>query len=168
MIYFFSATDLITPNLGYSFWTLLAFVIFWLIMGKFAFRPIVASIEARNKKIEDELKAAQNARAEFESLKSERESMEREAREERTRMLLDAKAEVENFKAAELKKSKEEAEKLIEKAKLEIESQKNAAIQEVKNQVGALSVQIAEKLVQDKLETSDNQTALINKLIAQA
>jgi F-type H+-transporting ATPase subunit b len=168
MIYFFSATDLITPNLGYSFWTLLAFVIFWLIMGKFAFRPIVASIEARNKKIEDELKAAQNARAEFESLKSERENMEREAREERTRMLLDAKAEVENFKAAELKKSKEEAEKLIEKAKLEIESQKNAAIQEVKNQVGALSVQIAEKLVQDKLETSDNQTALINKLIAQA
>jgi F-type H+-transporting ATPase subunit b len=168
MIYFFSATDLITPNLGYSFWTLLAFVIFWLIMGKFAFRPIVASIEARNKKIEDELKAAQNARAEFESLKSERESMEREAREERTRMLLDAKAEVENFKAAELKKSKEEAEKLIEKAKLEIERQKNAALQEVKNQVGALSVQIAEKLVQDKLETSDNQTALINKLIAQA
>jgi F-type H+-transporting ATPase subunit b len=168
MIYFFSATDLITPNLGYSFWTLLAFVIFWLIMGKFAFRPIVASIEARNKKIEDELKAAQNARAEFESLKSERENMEREAREERTRLLLDAKAEVENFKAAELKKSKEEAEKLIEKAKLEIESQKNAAIQEVKNQVGALSVQIAEKLVQDKLETSDNQTALINKLIAQA
>ena len=83
--------------------------------------------------------------------------MEREAREERTRMLLDAKAEVENFKAAEL-----------EKAKLEIESQKNAAIQEVKNQVGTLSVQIAEKLVQDKLETSDNQTALINKLIAQA
>jgi F-type H+-transporting ATPase subunit b len=168
MIYFFSATDLITPNLGYSFWTLLAFVIFWLIMGKFAFRPIVASIEARNKKIEDELKAAQNARAEFESLKSERESMEREAREERTRMLLDAKAEVENFKAAELKKSKEEAEKLIEKAKLEIESQKNAAILEVKNQIGSLSVQIAEKLVKDKLETSDNQTALINKLIAQA
>jgi F-type H+-transporting ATPase subunit b len=128
----------------------------------------VASIEARNKKIEDELKAAQNARAEFESLKSERENMEREAREERTRMLLEAKTEVENFKASELKKSKEEAEKLIEKAKLEIESQKNAAILEVKNQIGSLSVQIAEKLVKDKLETSDNQTALINKLIAQA
>jgi F-type H+-transporting ATPase subunit b len=168
MIYLFSATDLITPNLGYSFWTLLAFVIFWLIMGKFAFRPIVASIEARNKKIEDELKAAQNARAEFESLKSERENMEREAREERNRLLLEAKTEVENFKASELKKSKEEAEKLIEKAKLEIESQKNAAILEVKNQIGSLSVQIAEKLVKDKLETSDNQTALINKLIAQA
>lgn len=70
MILLFDPMSLITPDLGYTFWTLLAFVIFWLIAGKFAVKPIVSSIEARNQKIEDELLSAQKARQEFEQLKS--------------------------------------------------------------------------------------------------
>ena len=105
MILLFDPLSLITPDLGYSFWTLLAFVLFWFIAGKFAVKPIVSSIEARNQKIEDELLSAQRAKEEFEELKSQNKDLLKEAREERQRMISDARKDIETFRAAEMAKA---------------------------------------------------------------
>jgi len=165
MILLFDPMSLITPDLGYTFWTLLAFVIFWLIAGKFAVKPIVSSIEARNQKIEDELLSAQKARQEFEQLKLQNDDLLKSAREERQVMLLEAKKDADSFRSAEMAKAKEDATRLLEQAKSEIENQKRAAINEVKKEVGAISIGIAEKLVREKLTDSASQQSLVTKLV---
>jgi F-type H+-transporting ATPase subunit b len=165
MILLFDPMSLITPDLGYTFWTLLAFVIFWLIAGKFAVKPIVSSIEARNQKIEDELLSAQKARQEFEQLKLQNDDLLKSAREKRQVMLLEAKKDADSFRSAEMAKSKEDATRLLEQAKSEIENQKRAAINEVKKEVGAISIGIAEKLVREKLSDSASQQSLVTKLV---
>jgi F-type H+-transporting ATPase subunit b len=165
MILLFDPMSLITPDLGYTFWTLLAFVIFWLIAGKFAVKPIVSSIEARNQKIEDELLSAQKARQEFEQLKSQNDDLLKSAREERQVMLIEAKKDADTFRSAEMAKAKEDATRLLEQAKSEIENQKRAAINEVKKEVGAISIGIAEKLVREKLTDSASQQSLVTKLV---
>jgi F-type H+-transporting ATPase subunit b len=165
MILLFDPMSLITPDLGYTFWTLLAFVIFWLIAGKFAVKPIVSSIEARNQKIEDELLSAQKARQEFEQLKLQNDDLLKSAREERQVMLLEAKKDADSFRSAEMAKSKEDATRLLEQAKSEIENQKRAAINEVKKELGAISIGIAEKLVREKLTDSASQQSLVTKLV---
>jgi F-type H+-transporting ATPase subunit b len=165
MILLFDPISLITPEIGYTFWTLLAFVIFWLIAGKFAVKPIVSSIEARNQKIEDELLSAQKARQEFEQLKSQNDDLLKEAREERHKLLIEAKNDADAFRSAEMVKAKEDAARLLEQAKSEIENQKRAAINEVKKEVGAISIGIAEKLVREKLNDSASQQSLVTKLV---
>ena len=165
MILLFDPMSLITPDLGYTFWTLLAFVIFWLIAGKFAVKPIVSSIEARNQKIEDELLSAQKARQEFEQLKLQNDDLLKSAREERQVMLLEAKKDADSFRSAEMAKAKEDATRLLEQAKSEIENQKRAAINEVKKEVGAISIGIAEKLVREKVSDSASQQSLVTKLV---
>lgn len=165
MILLFDPMSLITPDLGYTFWTLLAFVIFWLIAGKFAVKPIVSSIEARNQKIEDELLSAQKARQEFEQLKLQNDDLLKSAREERQIMLIEAKKDADSFRSAEMAKAKEDATRLLEQAKSEIENQKRAAINEVKKEVGAISIGIAEKLVREKLTDSASQQSLVTKLV---
>lgn len=165
MILLFDPMSLILPEIGYVFWTFLAFVFFWAIAGKFAIKPIVNSIETRNQKIEDELLSAQKARQEFEELKAQNADFEKQAREERQKLFAEAKADAELFRASELKKAKEDAVKMLESAKSDIEGQKNAALNEVRKEVGLLSVSIAEKLLQDKLATTDAQTSLVNKLV---
>ena len=165
MILLFDPMSLITPDLGYTFWTLLAFVIFWLIAGKFAVKPIVSSIEARNQKIEDELLSAQKARQEFEQLKLQNDDLLKSAREERQIMLIEAKKDADSFRSAEMAKAKEDATRLLEQAKSEIENQKRAAINEVKKELGAISIGIAEKLVREKLSDSASQQSLVTKLV---
>jgi F-type H+-transporting ATPase subunit b len=165
MILLFDPISLITPDIGYTFWTLLAFVIFWIIAGKYAVKPIVSSIEARNQKIEDELLSAQKARQEFEQLKLQNDDLLKSAREERQVMLLEAKKDADSFRSAEMAKSKEDATRLLEQAKSEIENQKRAAINEVKKELGAISIGIAEKLVREKLTDSVSQQSLVTKLV---
>lgn len=165
MILLFDPISLITPDIGYTFWTLLAFVIFWIIAGKYAVNPIVSSIEARNQKIEDELLSAQKARQEFEQLKLQNDDLLKSAREERQVMLLEAKKDADSFRSAEMAKSKEDATRLLEQAKSEIENQKRAAINEVKKELGAISIGIAEKLVREKLTDSASQQSLVTKLV---
>ena len=165
MILLFDPISLITPDIGYTFWTLLAFVIFWIIAGKYAVKPIVSSIEARNQKIEDELLSAQKARQEFEQLKLQNDDLLKSAREERQVMLLEAKKDADSFRSAEMAKSKEDATRLLEQAKSEIENQKRAAINEVKKELGAISIGIAEKLVREKLTDSASQQSLVTKLV---
>lgn len=165
MILLFDPISLITPDIGYTFWTLLAFVIFWIIAGKYAVKPIISSIEARNQKIEDELLSAQKARQEFEQLKSQNDDLLKSAREERQIMLIEAKKDADSFRSAEMAKAKEDATRLLEQAKSEIENQKRAAINEVKKEVGAISIGIAEKLVREKLSDSASQQSLVTKLV---
>ncbi|MCU0328388.1 MAG: F0F1 ATP synthase subunit B [Chitinophagales bacterium] len=151
----FNPLSLITPDLGFLFWTLLVFIIFYLLVGKFAIRPILNSLDSRNQSIEESLKAAQHAKLEFENLSKQNEDALRAIKEEKLKMMEDVKKEVNSYREAEMEKARQESKDLIERAKGEIDQMKSKAIAEAKGQIGALAIDIASKVLHDKLEQAD-------------
>ena len=150
---------------GLFFWQLIILLIVIFILGKFAWKPIVNALEEREQGISDALASAEKAKLEMARLTNENEQLLKEAREERDAILKEAK-ELKDKIVAEAKESAQnEGAKLIESAKREIEDQKLKALAEVKNQVSALSLDIARKVLTKEFEDQSKQEALVSDLL---
>ncbi len=159
------ANSLTTPAIGTIFWTTLIFGLFFVILAKFAWKPILNSVKARDEMIKGALESAEKAREDMLKLQSDNEAILRKAREEREGILKEAR-EVRDKLIAEAKgRATEEAEKLIEKARTGIESEKRKALSEIREQVATLSVEIASKLLGEKLKQSGEQEKLIDNYL---
>lgn len=152
-------------SLGLFFWQAVILVVLILLLVKFAWRPIMTSITAREAGIVAALAAAEAARKEMHNLqadnqrilneaRAERDTMIKEAREIKDKMIADAKAE-----------AAVQGEKMIEQAKAAIEGEKNAAMAELKNQVSGFSLDIAEKILKNELSNKDSQTSLVERML---
>ena len=156
---------LLTPDYGLLFWMVLSFSIVLFILKKFAWKPILSALKEREKSIEGALKSAEKAKAEMAKMQADNEKILAEARLERDKLIKEARQMkdkiVEDAKAL----AQAEGQKMIEAARLLINSEKKAAIKEIKDQVAVLSIQIAEKLIKDKLADNANQSEYIDKLL---
>lgn len=161
----FDPMSLILPDLGLLFWTTVIFLLFWFLMGKFAFKPIVKAIKDREQSIDDALSAADKAKTEMQQLQSDNAALLKEAREESAKILKEAKDVKESVIAEAHNKAKEEAAKIVAAAKIEIDAQKKAALAEVKNEVSKLSLEIAQKVLGRELDTAKDQQTYINSLV---
>lgn len=159
------ANSLTTPGVGTIFWAALIFTLFLLILTRFAWKPILTAVKARDEMIRGSLAAAEKAREDMLKLQSDNEAIIRKAREEREVILKEAR-DVRDKLIAEAKgKASEEAEKLVEKARLGIESEKRKALSEIHEQVATLSVEIASKLLGEKLKETGEQKKLIDNYL---
>jgi F-type H+-transporting ATPase subunit b len=159
------ANSLTTPAVGTLFWSALIFLLFFLILTKFAWKPILAAVKARDEVIKGSLESAAKAREDMLKIQSDNEAILRKAREERENILKEAR-EVRDRLISEAKgKATEEAEKLIEKARAGIENEKLIALTEIREQVATLSVDIASKLLGAKLKQSGEQSKLIDSYL---
>ena len=159
------ANSLTTPAVGTLFWSALIFILFFLILTKFAWKPILSAVKARDEMIRGSLESAEQARQDMLKLQSDNEAIIRKAREEREGIIKEAR-EVRDKLISEAKgKATEEAEKLIEKARTGIESEKRKALLEIREHVATLSVEIASKLLGEKLKHTGEQEKLIGKYL---
>lgn len=159
------ANSLTTPAIGTLFWSALIFVLFFLILTKFAWKPILNAVKSRDEMIKGSLESAAKAREEMLKLQSDNEAILRKAREEREGILKEAR-EVRDKLIFEAKgKAAEEAEELVEKARAAIESEKRKALSEIHEQVATLSVEIASKLLGEKLKQTGEQEKLIDNYL---
>src|SRR5450755_1265525 len=138
---------LLLPEFGLLIWTMLAFLIVFFILGKYAWPAIVKGLKEREASITDSLATAERVRAEMTQLKSENEALLAQAREERAIMLKEARNTKDKIINEAKDQAKEEAGKIISDARAAIEQQKMAAITEVKNQIGNLVVEVSEKIL---------------------
>ena len=157
--------DLVTPGFGLIFWTSVVFIILLVLLKKTAWTPILNNVDARNKSIEEALEAAKNAREEMSNLKADNDRILKEARTERDEMLKEARELKANIISEAKNAAKDEADKMIASAKVVIENEKAGAISELKNTVGSLSVDIAEKLLRAELKDVEKQNALIAEML---
>lgn len=164
-MFLFNAMELITPNLGLVFWTTVIFVLFWLIVGKFAFKPIANAIKQREQSIEDALASAEKAKQEMLLLQADNASAQRKAQEEASAILKEARDLKASIEASAQTRAKEEATRIIAEAKAEIDKQKQAAMLEVKQEVSKLSVEIAEKVLSRELSSNKDHQSLISDLV---
>lgn len=157
--------DLITPGSGLIIWQALGFIILLIILGKFAWKPILNALDEREGAIESSLKSAEIARQEMANLVAENEKLLLEARVERDEILRKA-----NEYASEImEKAREEAaqvgDKMIADAKASIENEKMAALTDIKIQVAKMSLEIAEKLMRTNLSEQADQKALVKDFV---
>jgi F-type H+-transporting ATPase subunit b len=161
----FLSNSLTSPGIGVVVWAALIFGLFFLILAKFGWKPILAAVRSRDEMIKSSLASAAKAREEMVKLQSDNEAILRKAREEREVILKEAR-EVRDKLIAEAKgKATEEAEKIVEKAIAGIEREKAKALSEIHDQVTTLSVDIASKLLGEKLSKTDEQEKLISKYL---
>ena len=156
--------ELLLPGLGLLVWTLLAFLIVFFILKKFAWKPILSTLKERETGIADSLAMADSVKAEMTLLKSENESLMAKAREERALILKEAKETKDKIIHDAKEQAKIEANKIITEAGITTQNQKMAALTEVKNQVGTLVVEVAEKVLRRELSNKAEQENFIKQL----
>ncbi len=143
----------------------LVFVIVFLILWKFGFPAIVKMIDERKAYIDESLRKAKEANDKLQNIQKEGEAMLQEARDKQAPILREAASTRDAIVEKAQAKANDEGARILAEAKVEIDSQKQAAIRDIRTQVAELSVQIAEKILREKLATSDKQNALIDKLL---
>ncbi|WP_036151002.1 MULTISPECIES: F0F1 ATP synthase subunit B [Maribacter] len=136
------------------------------LMVKFAWKPILNSLNEREAGIEDALAAADKARTDMQNLQADNEKMLQEARAEREAMLKEAREIKEKMIADSKEQAKLEGDKMLKQAQTAIESEKKAAVADIKSQVAELSVAIAEKVLKEDLSSNDKQLKLVDTMLS--
>lgn len=157
--------ELLTPGTGLFFWQLIVFVGLFFILAKYAWKPMLTGMKERETFIQQALDSAEKAKLEMASLKSDNEKLLKEAREERDRILREARQAAIAINDQAQTEAKRNADRLIEDAKSVIQVEKQAALRDVRAQVALFSLEIAEKLIKKNLSTEPAQKALVEEFI---
>ena len=153
--------DLVTPEIGLIFWTTIVFLLLLIVLKKYAWKPILAAVDERNKSIEDALKSAEKAKKEMLALNTDNERILIQAKKERDALLKEGREIKDNIIAEAKDKAKIESDKILIIAKEQINNEKMKAITELKNQVAEMSIDIAEKILKSELSDKNKQKELI-------
>lgn len=162
---FLADFTVIRPDFGMVFWTLLIFSLFWFLMSRFAFKPIANALKEREDDIQSSLDQAKKAREEMQHLKAKNEELLALAQEERAKILQEAKMAKDTIIAEAKEKAREESHRIVVNAKQEIENMRMAAVIDLKNQVGSIAVDIAEKILQRELKEKNDQERYVKGLV---
>lgn len=159
--------ELLTPEFGLFFWTLVVFLILVFILSKYAWKPIMAALNEREQGITEALQSAEKAKAEMAALNADNQRILNEAKEEKSKIIREAKDASEKMMNEAREKAKTEAAKILVDAKREIENQKNAVMVDIKNQIGNLATEVAEKMIRKELKKDGEQMGYVNQLVGE-
>lgn len=157
--------NLVTPDGGLLFWMTLIFLLLFFILAKFGFPIITNMVDKRNRHIDESLKLAREAQERMDALAAEQAALLEQTRSEQSRILREAARTRENIISQARGEARSEAAKLLEKAKTEIAAEKESALRDIRREVALLSVDVAEKVLRDKLSTTEMQSRYLDSLI---
>lgn len=153
-------------SFGLFFWQAIILVVLILLLRKFAWKPILDSLNNREEGIKNALLSAENARKEMQNLHADNEKLLNEARAQRDAMLKEARELKEKVVSEASEEAQAKADKIVANAQVIIEQEKNAAMVDLKNQVATLSIEIAEKVIREQLSTTEKQHKLVEDMLA--
>lgn len=155
--------ELLSPGIGLIFWTLIAFFAVFVILRKYAWKPILASLKERETGIAFAIASADKMKAEMALMKSENEALLAQARDERAKMIKEAKDTTAKMLGEAKERARGEYDRIIAEAQIAIQQQKNAALTDVKNQVGKLVIEVSEKVLHRELSNRNEQENFIKQ-----
>ncbi|MDD2797159.1 MAG: F0F1 ATP synthase subunit B [Bacteroidales bacterium] len=159
--------ELVMPEFGLLFWMLVSFSLLLFILKKFAWKPILKALSDRENSIDEALKSAQEAKNEMLKLQADNQQILMQAMRERDKIMKEASELKEAIVSEAKNKAIAEAEKVMEGARAAIEREKVAAIDEMKNAIAIFSIDIAEKILREKLTDDKQQKELVKKYVDQ-
>ena len=155
-------------SLGLFVWQTLLFVGLLFLLRKFAWKPILESVNERETSIKDALRSAEKAKEEMQAAQADNKRILQEARAEKEALLADAKKTASDMVNQAKESAQTEADKIMQQAQQAIQAEKEDALKSLKTQVAGLSLDIAQKVLQDELTDNKKQTALVEKLLKDA
>ncbi|AGW86311.1 ATP synthase subunit b [Blattabacterium sp. (Nauphoeta cinerea)] len=159
--------DLVTPSIGLIVWHTIIFVILMLFLSKFAWKPIMNFIDQREEKIKISIEKADQVRKELKHIEDKKNKILKEIRIKRDMILKEAIQIREKIKSKAIEEGTIEKKKIIEETKKNIQIEKEVAIHKLKNEIGYISIQIAEKILKKELDQNNKQDKFIKELVDQ-
>jgi F-type H+-transporting ATPase subunit b len=159
--------ELLLPEIGLLFWTLLAFLIVFFILKKYAWPAIVKGLHDREASITESLATAEKVKLEMAQLKNDNEALLAKTREERSAILKEAKEIKDKIVNDAKDEAKAAAAKIMADAQSTIQQQKMAALTDLKNQIGTLVIETSEKVLRKELSNKAEQESYIKTLAAE-
>lgn len=152
-------------SFGLFFWQLFVIIVLAFLLWKFAWKPILNALNDREQGIHDALESAEKARKEMQNLQADNEKLLQEARVQRDAILKEARELKDKVISEATIEAQQKANQIVSQAQITIQNEKNAALADIKNQVGALSIEIAEKVVREQLSHKEKQHRLIEEML---
>lgn len=159
--------SLLIPDSGLLFWMLLVFGVVVFVLAKYGFPVIIKMVEDRKAFIDESLLMAEKARTELESVKTEGEKILENARKEHMSIIYDANSIKDSIINEAKTKALIEANKIIEDARIQIKSESEEAMKDIRRQVAVLSVDVAEKVLREKLANNQAQEKMMERLMSE-
>jgi F-type H+-transporting ATPase subunit b len=157
--------ELLTPGIGLIFWQAVVFLLLFVVLAKVAWKPILSSLKEREESIQGSLDSAEKAKEEMAALKAGNELLLKEAREERDKILRDARDAANRLHDQAQTDAKKNADKIIEDAKSVIQTEKQAALRDIREQVAMFSLEVAEKIMKKNLTEDKAQKDLADRFV---
>jgi len=153
---------LVQPDPGLYIWTITIFLVLVALLGKFAWRPLLAALAARQESIRQSLADADKAKAELARLQTESAKILAQARREADDIISRTRADAIRVGEEMKTKSRLDAENIVKNAERQIALETSRAVEKIRHEAIDLSVAIASKLLRRNLSREDNE-----KLIAE-
>jgi F-type H+-transporting ATPase subunit b len=157
---------LVTHGIGTVLWTGIVFLVLFLLMSRFAWKPILHAVKEREQSIKNALLVAEKTQAEMKQIQASNEELLRQARLERDNMLKEAKATHDHILLDAKHKAEVNAEKMLQYARMQIKAEKEVALKEMQDAVAVFALEIAEKILIDRLSADKKQQEFANRLAA--
>jgi len=151
-------------NVGNAIWTLAIFLLVVVVLGKFAWGPILALLQQREEFIHRSLADAKRDREEAETRLKEYAAKIQGARNEAAALVEEARRDAERVREDLRQRARTEADTMIQNAERQIGLQTQRAIQDIRREAVDLSVAIASKIIQRNLTKEDNQRLIDDAL----
>jgi F-type H+-transporting ATPase subunit b len=152
-----SKGSLLSPNGGLMVWTLVIFVLLWVVLSKFAFKPITKAVEDRERALQDAIDAAQRDREQAAKLLAEQRTQIEAARDEAQRIIVEGRGMGEQLRAKMLEETRTEQQDLLERARREIGAERDRAIAELRRETVDLAIAGASKVIAKNMDDASNR-----------
>lgn len=139
---------LVQPDPGLAIWTIVTFLVLLWLLAKFAWRPLLRALDARQETIQKSLEEAQEARREMQALHQEADRILKQAHADAEAIVAGSRTEAEKVRTELQQKARADAEAIVRDARRQIETETGRALREIRGEIADMSVAIAEKLIQ--------------------
>ncbi len=144
--------NLLKPDIGLMIWTVVTFLTVALILKKLAWPPLMKALDEREEKIRNDIEAARKNKEDMERLKADYDAQMQQIQDKVKEILAQAQSQGNQTREAMMKEAESDAKKLTDKTLQQLEAEKERLIRDLRSEVGALSVELAERLVKQTVD----------------
>ena len=149
--------DLLSPNGGLMFWTIIIFAILLVVLSRFAFKPMLAAVEARERALQAAIDDAKRDQAEAARVLAEHRAQLEKARGEAQKLIADGRATADKLRNDLLEQTKVQQQEMLERARRDIDTEKNNAIAALRREAVDLAIAGAGKVIERNLDNDANR-----------
>jgi F-type H+-transporting ATPase subunit b len=157
--------NLLSPSYGLMLWTVLIFIVLFVVLAKYAFPPILGAVEARERALQEAIDAAKADRAEAAALLARHRQELEGARTEAQRLIADGRAAGERLRNEMLEQTRQQQQELLDRAQRDIVAERDRAILMLRKEAVDLAIAGAGKVIERNLDDATNRQ-LIESFLA--